>query len=425
MHRSHPRLLRLSATLLATTLLVIVGAVPATAAPAKKKRVKITAPTAGATVGNAFRIKARVRPYKRTHTISYYVDGKLVARRRHKTRSSRSAGISRSASVRAPRLSAGRHTVRVVMRAGRNRASGQVRVKVRKKAARRVATAPASTPTPAAPAAPAAAASAAPAETTDLNHIAPTIPDNQTVPTTNADGFSLIFAEDFNKPAAKGTWASDCDAGKIVYTGETGTRWRTYPKCYLDTRLRRPYRSDEVLSVHHGVLDFHLRNVDGQPAGANPSPVINGDSQYQTFGRYEARLKIVGDDLSEYYMAWLLWPYNEAAWDSAESDFPELALRPGPQRITGWHHSSAGQEPVGTPGKIDMREWHTYTQDWTPLERRYYVDGRLIGITVNPVYQAPQRWQLQTETIGHGTNEGHLLVDWVAVYSWAPGVSGS
>jgi beta-glucanase (GH16 family) len=70
-----------------------------------------------------------------------------------------------------------------------------------------------------------------------------------------------------------------------------------------------------------------------------------------------------------------------------------------------------------------MHDWHTYTQDWTPLVRRYYVDGRLIKTTINPVYSGAQRWQLQTETNGNGTNSGHLQVDWVAVYSYAPGTT--
>jgi len=28
------------------------------------------------------------------------------------------------------------------------------------------------------------------------------------------------------------------------------------------------------------------------------------------------------------------------------------------------------------------------------------------------------RWELQTETNGTGNSNGHLLLDWVSVYSW-------
>jgi hypothetical protein len=29
------------------------------------------------------------------------------------------------------------------------------------------------------------------------------------------------------------------------------------------------------------------------------------------------------------------------------------------------------------------------------------------------------RWQLQIETDGNGTNSGHVLVDWVSIWSYA------
>jgi hypothetical protein len=217
---------------------------------------------------------------------------------------------------------------------------------------------------------------------------------------------------------------SDTDAGKIIYTGTNGTKWVTYPKTYTDTYEHRPYRSDQVLSVHDGTMDFFLHSVDGQPAGANPSPVITGTSQYQTFGRYSARIKVDDKDLSEYYMAWLLWPYNESEWISSESDYPEGQLRPGKQGISGYPHYGNNQTEGFHYADFDFHQWHTITQDWTPLVRRYYVDDKLIYTTVNPVYQSPERWQLQTETntwnVADPTHSGHLLVDWVAVYSYSP-----
>jgi hypothetical protein len=235
-------------------------------------------------------------------------------------------------------------------------------------------------------------------------------------------GFDLIFSDDFTKDASLGSMGSDTDPAKVVYTGAGDTKWFTYPKSYLDTYKKRPYRSDAVLSVHDGNMDFWLHNVDGQPAGANPSPVIKGDSgQYQTFGRYTARLRVDGDDLSEYHVAWLLWPENGDDWASAESDFPEDNLRAGRFGVHGFSHYGSGLQESFGDDSIDMHEWHTYTQEWTPLARRYFVDDKLIYTTLNPVWSGPQRWQLQTETIGDGDNSGHLLVDWVKVYSWSGG----
>jgi hypothetical protein len=256
--------------------------------------------------------------------------------------------------------------------------------------------------------------------------LVPTSPSGQGMPVGNLPGWRQIFAEDFTVGAATGSWGAACGsdaeaaANKIVYTGAGGTKWRTYPDCYTDTENKRPYRSDKVLSVHDGVLDFHLRNVDGQPAGANPSPVINPTtgSQYQTYGRYTARFKVDVPTLSEYHIAWLLWPADDAVWKCAESDFPEANLNA--TSVSAFAHygcSGAQDEYVRS---INFTQWHTFTQEWAPGVRRYYLDGTLIGTSTHAVFNQPQRFQLQTETIGNGTHAGHLTVDWVAVYAYQP-----
>lgn len=252
-----------------------------------------------------------------------------------------------------------------------------------------------------------------------------TSPSGQAMPVGDLAGWRQVFAEDFTVNAPTGSWGASCAtdpnaAQKIVYTGAGGTRWRTYPDCYTDTIPKRPYRSDQVLSVHDGTLDFHLRNVDGRPAGANPSPVINAatSSQYQTYGRYTARFRVDTTSLSEYHIAWLLWPANDADWKCAESDFPESSL--SSTSVGAFAHHSCNGAQDAFSASIDYTQWHTYTQEWAPGVRRYYLDGQLIGTSTTAVFAGPQRWQLQTETSGDGTHSGHLLVDWVAVYAYQP-----
>ncbi|MDO8335890.1 MAG: glycoside hydrolase family 16 protein [Candidatus Saccharibacteria bacterium] len=240
-----------------------------------------------------------------------------------------------------------------------------------------------------------------------------------TMPAGDLPGWKQIFADDFTVDAAIGAMGSDSNAGKIVYTGANGTKWVTYPKTYLDTYQKRPYRSDKVLSVHDGNLDFYLHSVDGQPAGANPSPVIDGTSQYQTYGRYSARFKLDSDtSMNEYYIAWLLWPENDIDWQCAESDFPEMPLDDNKVKVAA-HYGCKGQEDI-IYKSIDVKQWHTYTQEWLPGKRNYYLDDVLIGSSTNQVFNKPQRWQLQTETKGYGNNSGHLLVDWAVVYKYSP-----
>jgi hypothetical protein len=244
--------------------------------------------------------------------------------------------------------------------------------------------------------------------------------DSLTVaPKDDLPGWTHIFADDFDLPAATGSWANASDPNKIVYVGAQGQQWRTYPSTYTDTYQHRPYRPDAVLSVADGTLNFDLHDVDGQPAGANPSPILGNGSQYQTYGRYSARLRVDTPGLSQYYAAWLLWPESETWPTDGEDDFPEGALD---GTVSGFHHyarAAGGQEGVDT-GAV-FTDWHTYTMEWSPGLIRYLLDDVVVFQSTHYVPTKPMRWQLQTETKGNGTHQGHLLVDWVSVWAYHPG----
>ncbi|MBA3724124.1 MAG: glycoside hydrolase family 16 protein [Candidatus Levybacteria bacterium] len=243
----------------------------------------------------------------------------------------------------------------------------------------------------------------------------------QPMPSGDMPGWKLIFSDDFTKDAAIGSWGSECDSEKIAYLGAQGQKWRSYPKCFKDTYQKRPYRADQVLSVKNGMMNFFLHPVDGQPAGANPSPVITGTSQYQTYGRYVARFRTDTADLGPYYVAWLLWPQSEKWPDDGEEDFPEGALR---GNAGGFHHYAGGGACVGcqdgASSNAKFTEWHTYTMEWSPNRIKYILDGQEILNSTKWVPTKPMRWQLQTETNGNGNQSGNLMVDWVAVYAYQP-----
>jgi hypothetical protein len=257
----------------------------------------------------------------------------------------------------------------------------------------------------------------------------PVSPSGVAAPTTSLTGWKLIVSDDFtvDSTSADGmNWKSLTDAGKIVYKGKniatnSTTSWVTYPETFLDTYQKRPYKSGDVLSTHNGVLDFYLHSVNGQPAGANPSVILSGSSTYQTYGRYSARYKIDTHNVQGYYTAWLLWPQLDSNYKCAESDFPEGQLS---ESATGGyaHYGCNGLVDSTYPRPaVDLTQWHTYTQEWGPGYRKYYIDTTLVLTTTNQVWSQPERWQLQTETNGTATfGQGHLLVDWVAVYQYAP-----
>ncbi len=251
-------------------------------------------------------------------------------------------------------------------------------------------------------------------------------PSGQPVPLGDLPGWRQILADEFTAGAAKGSWGSECDWERIAYRGENKvpgsgsieSRWRSYPRCFLDTYQRRPYRADEVLSVHDGILDFDLKPIDGQPAGANVSPLVSGNSQYQTYGRYDIRMRITNPNMPEYYTAFLLWPERDEDYRQAESDYPEGSLAAGV--VHAFSHYSVNNDQESFSRAVDKTKWHTYTQEWGPGFRAYYLDGELIGRATRSIWSQPQRWQIQLETntsFGNNNSRGHLEVDWVAVYA--------
>lgn len=264
----------------------------------------------------------------------------------------------------------------------------------------------------------------------------------EVMPVGDSPGWHQIFAEDFNVNKARGTMGASTPT-EPVYTGSGGTQWYAYPPGYYDHSpvdhpdLARPYRADEVLSVENGLLVYNLHAINGQPAGANLSPVLPGSAvsggpypQYRQFGRFSVRMKVDTADLSQYHLVPLLWPRKEGSqypdeWQFAESDFPEVDLKPGVTLpVSGFTHYGIGLA-LQFGSNHDMHDWHTYTQDWTPTMRWYYVDGVPIFQTAAPVYQDLERWQLQLETNvpiypQPPAQAGKVWIDWATVDAYVP-----
>lgn len=250
-------------------------------------------------------------------------------------------------------------------------------------------------------------------------------PSGQPLPVGNLAGWTQVFLEDFNVDAPTGSWGTTV-ADVVVYTGDHSGKWTVYPDGWPSTNSgsNPGYMPSAVLSCHDSVLDFYLHQVNGLPAGANPCPYINGTDGYQAYGRYDARFKVVYNDdsqLDQYAIAWLLWPKNDADWQSAESDFPEQDNL-NQQSVDAFaHYGGSGNQDYFTAA-VDLTQWHTYTQEWLPGQRSYYLDGTLVGTSTNQVWSGIERWQLQTElsTASDPTTTGHILLDWVSVYAPAP-----
>lgn len=245
--------------------------------------------------------------------------------------------------------------------------------------------------------------------------------DREVAPQADLPGWKHIFADDFTKDAVVGTWANTCSPDDIVYTGAEGQKWRTYPSCYTDTFGGNPYRSDEVLSVENGVLNFDLHTVDGRPAGANPSPLIDGSRQSQTYGRYSMRMRVDSSMMTGYYIAGLLWPESENWPADGEINFPEGELS---GTVRGYHHfaipdATPNSQAVASESSAVFTDWHTYTVEWTPTVVRMIVDNDVVLESTYGVPSTPMRWQLQVETTKNLTvNDGNLEIDWVSAWAY-------
>lgn len=349
----------------------------------------IKRPLAGQTISGVYYVRPRTSGKRtRRYSVTIKVDGRTVTRRR---------STSRGKALRRLRLDTRK------LANGYHRLSIEIRKRTKPKRARQTIRFRVSNiPQPGQP----------PASVTPYN-------------------FTLLFTEDFSKDAPVGSWDPDSVPWPTpVYTGASGVQWTAYWSGARDTWNQNPYRAKQVLSVHNGVLDFNLHNVDGLNAGASISPISPSGIQYQTYGRYSIRLRVT-KNLPEYHIASLLWPLpeNETEWVSAESDFPEVFLDTGLKGIDGYAHlgpGTADQEAIHTDvmGRLyDLADWHTFTQEWTPKVNRYYVDDTFVGQTTRYGYHKPMRWQIQAQTRGGvpaSSNSGSLQVDWVAAWAWTP-----
>jgi hypothetical protein len=234
--------------------------------------------------------------------------------------------------------------------------------------------------------------------------------------------YTLEGMDTFTKDAPLGSLAP-AKANQIVYTGDHGMRWTGYPDGWPSTYSGRAegYQPSTVLSIHNGVLDFHLHNdAHGNPVGADPSP-LPGGNRYQTFGAWSLCEKVSPADshkLRDFHQAFLLWPRSARDWLWAEADYPEEDL--DTLDFAGYaHFGGSGSQDVfdiqSVVPAFDSRRWHVYTLAWGPGFRSYYVDGRLVGTSTSQVWSRPERWQLQIEPLGtiNDGDSGHVYLKWV------------
>lgn len=231
-------------------------------------------------------------------------------------------------------------------------------------------------------------------------------------------GWRQVFVEDFDRPVALGRFVSD---------GYYGPRFRrTYPHPWKDTSGHGSYDPDRTVSVADGVLDTYLHTEGGQARVAAVEPTLALTTRGQTYGRYAVRFR--ADTLPGYKIAWLLWP-DSGLRSEGEIDFPEADLD---ARLKAFLHQASHDGSPYSLGVQDEYEsqvrptgWHTAVTEWQPGSVQFLLDGEVLGTSTDRVPARPMHWVLQTETRLSGpppdpSVSGHVQVDWVAAWSYAP-----
>lgn len=246
-------------------------------------------------------------------------------------------------------------------------------------------------------------------------------PWGQSAPRGDFGPWKQVFVDDFTTDIATGT-----------FPGTQAARYRVYPSGRADTSGDGRYAPEKVLSVADGLLRKHVRTEDGTPLVAAVVPLIGpGASEAQLYGRYSVRFR--ADRTPGYKVVWLLWPDEgtnitgsaSGRGGNGEVDFPEMDL--DDDEVSGFvHHQDATDrtDQYWSKSDVDVREWHTYTIEWSPDLVTFMIDGDTVGRTTERIPRSPMRFTLQTETSLRAPTpdwaRGVVEIDWISIWSHSP-----
>lgn len=156
---------------------------------------------------------------------------------------------------------------------------------------------------------------------------------------------------------------------------------------------------------------------------ASFGPVLANRATNQLYGRYAFRFR--ADAIVGYKGAWLLWPTFEVWPRDGEIDFPEGDFD---RSIDGFVHrqgTSSGSDQAAFSTGAPWTTWHTAVIEWMPGSVQFFLDGASVGRTTDRVPNTPRHCQIQNETrivstAPAASSAGHVTIDWVAVWSYAP-----
>lgn len=221
--------------------------------------------------------------------------------------------------------------------------------------------------------------------------------------------WALTFDEEFN--------------GKSIDRDTWGTNWLGNPGA-----VTKPVNSEELaaydpkqVSVSGGKLKLSLSETDavandGKTYDYRSGLVNTHDSFSQVYGYFEARIFLAGEkgDIWNWPAFWL----NGENWPRDG----ELDIMEGLGGEAAYHYHS----PKGGRGdsvKGDYTGWHVFGALWKPDKVSFYYDDKYVGEITSGIASSPQ-YLILNHGLGINSIESapsKMLVDWVHVYSNAPG----
>lgn len=145
--------------------------------------------------------------------------------------------------------------------------------------------------------------------------------------------------------------------------------------------------------------------------------------QGQTYGRWEARMRVVqqGTGGQPYHPVLILWPDSDIWPSGGEIDFAESDA--GARDVGAFLHYADGSTDGAQQGfntSVNLSQWHNYAVEWTADHISGYLDGKLWFRTADSFVQPPGPMHATVQLddfFGTGTlNPAQLQLDWIRMY---------
>ncbi len=249
----------------------------------------------------------------------------------------------------------------------------------------------------------------------------------QSMPTRSPSGWKEVFSDNFaTSPSVPVGGFSGCvDANSITASQCSGLpqpvakKLWAYPDGWHDDEFGT-YEPSQVLSIHNGLLDYHLHTSGSTHMVAAVVPKIPGGVRGGglRYGAYAVRFR--SDLLPGYKTAFLLWPDSNKWPADGEIDFPEGDLNGSITASMHWMGGTSHASKDTFLTQATYSGWHTAVIEWTPHLCRFILDGHIIGTSYQSIPSGPMHWVLQAETSGGYAPAravaGHVYVAWITAY---------